>query len=147
MLSEKKELRSRLLKEEVIQVLGENIQPKRTMEERFRRKKPTTFFEGTIEQDRFEIQRAINHKNSFLPKIYGSLEGTISGTQVHLKFQMMAFVLIFMGIWLSFVGFFLVFSLIAYNAGEAEAITLVIPGALFLFGIWLVYFSYTYERN
>ena len=147
MFSEKKELRSRLQKEEVIQVLRENLQPKRTMEERFRRKKASKFFEGSLGVNDFEIQRAINHKNSFLPKVYGNLEETISGTKVHLKFQMLPVVLIFMVIWLGLVGFFLAFSLFAFTSDKAEAITLVIPGVMFLFGIGLVYFSYTYERN
>ncbi len=147
MLSEKREIRSRLSKEEAVKILLENIQPKRTMEEKFRRKKTTNFFEGTFEWDSFEIQRAINHRNSFLPKIYGSLEETISGTQVHLRFQMVPIAMVFMALWLGFVGFFLIVSLIAFNAGEAEAITLVIPSVMFLIGIGLVYFSYTYERN
>ncbi|PRX53735.1 hypothetical protein [Flagellimonas meridianipacifica] len=147
MLSEKRELRSRLQKEEVLQVLRENVQPKRTMEERFRRKKPTKYFEGTFEGNRFEIQRAINHRNSFLPKIYCSLEETSSGTKVYLKFQMLIFVIVFMAIWLGMVSLFLVFSIISYSTGDAEAIFLAIPGAMFLFGIGLVYFAYTYERN
>ncbi|MEM9363923.1 MAG: hypothetical protein AAGA43_14885 [Bacteroidota bacterium] len=147
MLSEKRELRSPLDKGEVANTLAENIQPKRTAAELFKRKKSTNFFEGTLEWDSFELQRAINHRNSFLPKIAGNLETTASGTKVSLKFQMPPFVIVFMVLWLGLIGLSLVVSIWLYSTGENEPTGIMILSAMFIFGIGMAYFGYTYERN
>ena len=59
----------------------------------------------------------------------------------------LVFVIVFMAIWLTFVGSFLVFSIYSYSKGDMETITLMIPALMFIFGIGMVYFFYTYERN
>ncbi|WP_456867220.1 hypothetical protein [Galbibacter sp. BG1] len=80
--SNKIEITTVLSNQEVRKVLMENIQPKKGLRIGFRKPKDNKLLEGFFEQDRFEIQRIITGRNSFLPQIKGQIQPNINGTKL-----------------------------------------------------------------
>ncbi|MCA9927988.1 MAG: hypothetical protein KC419_05910 [Anaerolineales bacterium] len=77
---------------------------------------PTVPFEGTVENGRFNINRIINYKNSFLPIMTGEMKDELDVTRVQVAMRLHYFVLIFLILWvLIFAG---VFGVGSVQAGE-----------------------------
>ncbi len=74
-------------------VLQEIVEPRKTFRWPFR--SDHRYFEGTVQGDRFKINRIINHRDSFLPIIEGSFRGAGSETIVTLNMRMAWLVVIF----------------------------------------------------
>lgn len=141
------ELLTSLSKEEVENILKENIGPKRGIELRFSKTKIKKPFEGYLANGQFEMQRAINYKNSFLPQITGSVSESINGTKVMAKFQMHGFVVAFMAVWLGGVSLALLGSIYGIVSQEANPTVAIIPVIMLAFGIALVYFGFNTEKE
>lgn len=106
-----------------------------------------TYFEGYAANGTFEIKRAINYRNSFLPQIKGTIEAWPGGSRVHIKMSMMILVTIFMCFWLSFAaiaGFAFLNQEINkehYSAGDFA------PFGMFFFGYALAMGGFKYESR
>ncbi|WP_375560022.1 hypothetical protein ACE193_20235 [Bernardetia sp. OM2101] len=55
-------------------------------------------YEGTINENSFEISRIISYRNSFLPRIKGEIEERKEATFVHIKMSLSTWVMIFLPI-------------------------------------------------
>lgn len=141
------EFRSSLPKDEVVRILQENLRPKKGIEIRMTRPKNDKIFEGYLHNDRFEFQRVIRGRNSFRPQISGRLHEKTSGTLLIAEFKLHLFVLLFMCMWLGFVSLAVVGSIFGVVYGEADSIALVIPTLMLAFGIGMVYFGFTMEKE
>ncbi|HKX86227.1 MAG TPA: hypothetical protein VJL37_06125 [Flavobacterium sp.] len=62
-------------------------------------------YNGTVTENQFKISRVINYRNSFLPVITGKIEGTTSGSRVHVEMQLTKVVKYFSIFWLTGVFF------------------------------------------
>lgn len=56
-------------------------------------------FEGTVLNDRFNINRAIRYRNSFIPILHDRMSANGSGTRIDVRMIMHPFVIVFLLIW------------------------------------------------
>ena len=108
-------------------------------------------YTGKIYQNKFEIKRNINYRNSFLPVIKGEVTGGINGAKVIVKMDLIIFVKIFMCIWLGGVSiaFFAALYTLIYNneSGEIPVGVIFIPLFMLVVGITLVVACFKYESR
>ncbi|WP_312287182.1 hypothetical protein [Chryseobacterium gleum] len=68
----------------------------------------TKDYEGSANNNGFEISRVIQYRNSFLPQINGKIQNENNGTQIQVTMSLHAFVLVFLLFWCSIaVGIFI----------------------------------------
>ncbi len=145
--SEKIELITELSKQEVRTILNKNIRPKRGIAFSFDKPKETKLFEGKFEQDRFEIQRIIKGRNSFLPQIKGSIQSDLNGTKLIADLKINAFVIVFMIFWFGFVFLGFLATIVGVSVQEANPIVIIAPLIMMAFGIGLVRFGFHSEKE
>lgn len=104
--------------------------------------KTTKEYEGFIDDHHFEINRIIKYRNSFLPRISGSIQENNNETHIEVKMKLHMFVLIFMVFWCLFVLFFLITVLIAV---EKISFVVLIPVGMLLFAYALTMFGFKSE--
>lgn len=97
------------------------------------KKRSENKFEGKITENSFEIRRIIRYKNSFLPNISGTIEEFFIGTNIHIKFRLPIFIIIFMCIWLGGVLLGLTIMFLV----KAPYTMIFIPCVMLLFGVGL----------
>ena len=71
--SEKIEIITALSNQEVRKILMDHIRPKKGLTIGFNKSPDKKLFEGHFTRDKFEIQRIITGRNSFLPQIKGQI--------------------------------------------------------------------------
>ncbi|MCA9975715.1 MAG: hypothetical protein KC413_08185, partial [Anaerolineales bacterium] len=106
---------------------------------------PTVPFEGTVENGRFNINRIINYRNSFLPIIVGQFHDDLGFTRIEITMRLHYFVMAFMGIWFfTFcpVGFMF---FVSDDMGRGEFIILFF--GFILFFIFMILATFNYEAN
>jgi len=106
---------------------------------------------GSIYNNTFEIKRAINYRNSFLPVIKGEINDDLNGSKINIKMSLPLIVKGFMIFWLG--GVFLaclgtLFTII-YNDGlnSEGKYFLFIPFAMLIFGLAIVIFGFKVESK
>ena len=145
--SEKLELTTGFSNQEVRKILRENIRPKKGLTFGFNKPKDDKLFEGIFEQDKFEIQRIIKGRNSFLPQIKGQIQTHINGTKLIIDLKIKGFVIIFMIFWLGFVSLALIGGIVGVLTQGTNPLTLILPLIMIAFGIGLVYFGFNNEKD
>jgi hypothetical protein len=137
---------------EVMERLSKNITPRSTSIFSFNRdiSKPYT---GKIYANTFEISRVIDYKNSFLPNINGTVNTFLGKTEVTIKMKPFTMVIVFMAIWLGFVGLACV-GIIGYFLLNANRISMssfsfasIVPFVMFIFGCLLFSIPFRSEAN
>ena len=106
-----------------------------------------TYFTGTVENDRFEIIRIIQGRNSFLPVIKGHTETWLNGSRIYVKMRLHLFVAAFMCFWLGGVGVAGVSMLIGGMMNGQFSPAMLIPFGMFAFGYAMTIGFYSSERN
>ncbi|MBO0330507.1 hypothetical protein [[Muricauda] lutisoli] len=145
--SDKIEILSTLSNQEVRKILAENIRPKKGLKIGFNKYQGKELFEGNFEQDRFEIQRIITGRNSFLPQIKGQIQPNINGTKLVADLKVHTFVIAFMLFWLTFIGFALIMGIIGVISQGANPILLIFPLIMIGFGIGLVHYGFNAQKD
>ncbi|MGW8123775.1 hypothetical protein ACV07N_14050 [Roseivirga echinicomitans] len=132
-----------LSKEDVCLILKENLQeiPKITFFERKNQK----LFEGSLQNDRFEIQRTTNVKDLFLPKITGVISTGIRNTAINLNFKPYKNVLIFINICFGLIVCVLIATIIGAYLGEIEAWSIIPIVIMLVLGIKAVVYGINLE--
>jgi len=132
---------------EVLSRLQENLQPFRT----FDLKKVTAVrrndlkqYEGKVNRDTFEIKRAINYRNSFLPISKGRVEQHGDGSKITVKMRMHTVVLIFMIFWMTVVSIAFLGMLIVKGFSD---LIILIPFGMLIFGYLLSTMAFKFESN
>ncbi len=95
------------------------------------------FFNGTISEESFKIQRNINYRNSFLPVIIGKIKEIENGSEIFIKMRLNNFVKGFMTFWFSFVILFCL--MVPFMKFDFPSC--LIPYIMLVFGILLVTIS------
>ena len=88
-------------------------------------------FLGSVKGNTFHLRRNINHRNSFLPRIYGRIESVQNGARVRIVMFMHPLVLLFTLFWLGFVGYG------AWRELGVNSPSLYMPVGMFIFGLSL----------
>lgn len=145
--SDKIEILTTLSNQEVRKRMTENIRPKKRLKFRFNKSQDKELFEGTFEQDRFEIQRIITGRNSFLPQIKGQIQPNISGTKLVADLKFHTFVIIFILFWMTFVGFAFVMGIIGVINQGTNPFLLIFPFIMIGFGIGFINYGFNSQRE
>lgn len=143
---EKHILRTRLSKEQVIEKLKESVEPEKSFgfgSINFSYTKP---YVGRINGETFEIKRAINYRNSFLPLIKGVVNSDIGRTKIDISMKPHDFVIAFMAIWFGGVTIGCIATTYVMLTDDFNPF-LLIPFAMLLFGIALVVGAFKTESS
>jgi len=129
--------------EQVMEKITQFVEP----EKRFRlsRGNSTKPYEGKVSTNAFKVTRKINYRNSFLPRISGTVEEVANETKVTLKMRLHPFVLVFISLWMSFV-FLAVIVTFPILISEPE-LPLLIPLGMLTFGYLLTTGGFKYESR
>lgn len=146
-------LTTKLSVEEIKKRLADNIEPKKAFRYAGFNNKVSKPFEGQLVGDTFTISRIINYRNSFLPVVNGSMSTFIGKTAIHIKMQPITFALIFIGIWLGFMGLACV-GIILIGLFKLQHILqngfspfFLIPFGMFIFGCVLTTLAFKAESK
>src|SRR5690606_37412200 len=75
---------------------------------------------GIVRETSFEIQRAINYRNSFLPQINGNITNGMNGSKIDIEMQMLPLVKIFLIVWFSFVTLFSITTFLPFLQNDTD---------------------------
>ncbi|MFZ4927644.1 hypothetical protein [Chryseobacterium sp. Mn2064] len=118
--------RTDLPEQEVMQRLSDHVQPKKWG---FRDNQPKDY-EGFVDGNRFEINRIIENRNSFLPQINGIVQNKNNKTEVEVTMRLQGPVLGFLVV---FCGFAICFFLVVMTTEKKPHITFFMPLFMLLF--------------
>ncbi|MCT2406680.1 hypothetical protein NZD88_03800 [Chryseobacterium antibioticum] len=96
--------RTNLSEQEVITRLSGFVEPKKFSFG----KTSTKEYEGSVNDNSFEINRIISNRNSFLPQISGTIQKNNYGTQIGVTMKLHVFVFLFLVGWCGFAMLFLI---------------------------------------
>lgn len=103
-------------------------------------------FEGVFEQDRFEIQRIVIGRNSFVPQIKGQIQTEVNGTKLTADLKISSFVMTFMILWTSFAFLFLIIGIMFFIKDD-ELLFAIVPLGMILFMFVIMHFGFKQEKN
>lgn len=105
------------------------------------------FFQGNIDQNTFNLRPKIKYNNSFLPNIKGNIEQDLRGSKLKFTMSLSPFIYIFMGVWMTAVGFACVYAAnkLANEANFEPA--LLIPFFMLIMGYVTMTFGFNYEAK
>jgi hypothetical protein len=89
-------------------------------------------FIGTIDGAAFHMRRDIRYRNSFLPRVHGSVISAPAGARVLVTMHLHPVVAAFMLFWLGAVG---VGAVVAFTSQTTSIQSVLIPAGMFIFGI------------
>ena len=131
---------------EVYQRLDEVIEPSTVF------RKATIFgstndkpYEGSFSGNTFKIIRIIGYRNSFLPRIKGTIETSYNGTKVNVKMRLHPFVIVFMLVWFGLTGVGCFAALANIFGNESFDSMNMRPFGMLIFGYALVTLGFKYE--
>lgn len=90
-------------------------------------------YEGSVDNNSFEISRVIQYRNSFLPQINGKIQNENNGTQIQVTMSLNAFVFFFLIVWCSFALIFFIGVSIKTIREKEISVELFLPLGMFLF--------------
>src|SRR5690554_2023809 len=125
--SDKIDMMTTLSIEEVREIIRSNILPKKVLKARYSLPENRETFEGTFEQDSFEIQRIVIGRNSFVPKIKGKIYPNINGTKLIAELKISPFVITFVILWTSLVILFFIIGIMLVIFKAENSLFLIIP--------------------
>lgn len=107
-------------------------------------------YNGRTIQNEFKIKRIISYRNSFLPIIKGEVKDGFQGSKIQVTMELIGFVKVFMGLWLSIVLLFFfmtVHEMLFVESQELDATALLIPLGMAIAGILLTVLSFKFESR
>lgn len=103
-------------------------------------------YRGQIGEHSFKISRIIYYRNSFLPQIEGRIKAHGRGSQIEIEMKLHIAVIIFMCVWLSMVGQFVLLFLVVLFQEDFEP-AFLIPVGMFIFGLALPWSGFLPEAK
>jgi hypothetical protein len=140
--------RTNLKKDELLSRLAEYVEPvKSNRFFNFYATNTTKPYKGKIVGSGFNFSRIIQHGNSFLPRISGTIEQDYNGTIIKVKMRLRRSTLLFLSIWCGLIGFACVVMLMEYLRHPQFEPAMLIPFGMLLFAYLLAMFSFKYESK
>jgi hypothetical protein len=146
-------LTTKLSPQEVHNRIAANIEPRAGIRLSLLPRHTSKPYEGQIYNNQFTISRIIHYRNSFLPIIKGTISSYLSQTQIAITMKPHSFVLVFMLVWMGFVGLACVGILIALAIkgnrlfGGGFSPFAFIPFVMLVFGALLTHFAFKMESK
>ncbi len=106
-------------------------------------------FVGTFEGDAFAVRRDIRYRNSFLPRISGSVHAATDGTRIELRFAPHPLVFAFMALWSCIAGAALI-GLILWRATAPAGSPywpLAVPAGMLVMGVAMPFMAHRLEKR
>ena len=102
------------------------------------------FFTGTLENGKFNLNRIIHYRNSFLPIIVGQIHDDLDTSRIEITMRLHYFVMVFMALFLLFWLFITGSFFLPSDVGDGGAFPIAtFFGFIFLFyGISMAFFNY-----
>jgi hypothetical protein len=141
------EYRSRLSLEEIMTRLSDSTEPEKTFRMNSFGNKPHKPYEGKFDFTSFNIRRIINYRNSFLPRIIGTINKDVNGLTINVKMKLHNAVIIFMFVWCSLAGLFSIMSLSTIDNSPSFNIINLAPIGMLILGYLLTTFAFKYESK
>lgn len=139
--------KSRLNEEEIVKRLSDFIEPEKTFRFGVFSKSSTKSYEGQIYGSNFEIKRIIGYRNSFLPRINGSIEKNFDGTTIKVKMRLHILVIVFLCIWCGGVGIACIASLsLTFGIVKFDPMSLI-PFGMLIFVYLLTMGGFKFESS
>lgn len=141
---------SSLSKEELLLHLQNQIESKKSFGFGSFKHSYSKSYIGKIYNDSFEIKRAINYRNSFLPLIKGHVKNDLTGSKIYVKMGLLDFVKAFMILWLGGVSvacIATIYSLLSTDLSREGGFFIFIPFIMLLAGILMVTFGFKVESK
>ena len=137
------ELLSPLRAEQVTQALSGVVGPPR----RFPFESAGLPYEGSVTGHRFEIYRVINYRNSFRPRIRGSVTPEGAGCRISVTMGLHPLTLAILAVWFGGVLSFGSVVMLAALSGGVEREPALIPAGMLLFGWLLTIVAFGFEAR
>lgn len=134
-------LKTSLSVAEVVQRLAAELNPSPSSSGRLWPVQPNASFAGKLEGHTFVISKVIRYRNSFLPRISGTIYEDIDGTAIRIKMRLHTPVLIFIALWVTGVTIAGVTTLLS------RSISILIPLAMLLFLYLLATAAFKWESG
>ena len=138
--------KTRLSKSEVLNKLIENIEKQKTFGFGTDWRVYSKPYIGEIENNSFEVKRAINYRNSFLPKISGEVFEDFEGTKIKIKMRPHEIIIAFLFLWFGIAFLCCLGSIYAMFTRDFNLVFLG-PFFMILFGIVLLSVGFKTETN
>ena len=138
--------KSSLSEAEALKRLSESVEPSSRNFTLFSRNYPDKAYQGKIDGYEFDIARVIRYRNSFLPRITGTIRSEYDGTVVDVKMKLDPMVLVFMCIWCGMVGFGGCMIFIS-TLGKGFQPAILIPAGMLLFACVMVVGGFKAESS
>lgn len=139
--------KTKLKEDEIIKELTKNIEPKKAIRFCFFNNNSTKPYEGLISGQTFRMTRIICYRNSFLPRIKGSIEKNYDGLTIKVKMKLNLSTIFFLCIWCGVVGFIcLAILLQAFRYSKFEP-AFIGPFVMLVFAYALTMGAFKYESN
>lgn|SRR5690554_5588567 len=145
--SDKIDMTTTLSIEEVRKIVRNNILPKKVLKNRYKLPENREPFEGSFEQDCFEIQRIVIGRNSFVPEIKGKIYPNSNGTKLMANLKISSFVIAFLILWTSLVIFFFIIGIMLVTFKGKSPLFLIIPLGMMLFMFVLMHLVFSREKD
>jgi hypothetical protein len=104
-------------------------------------------FEGEVGAGVFEVQRIIGYRNSFLPRIRGTIAPSPEGSRVTVTMRLHPTVFVFMTVWLCFAGIGCAVLVVAALRGTGSAYQPLGPALMFVLGWAMVSGGFFFEAR
>ena len=103
-----------------------------------------SYFLGDVDYGTFQIRRQTYYRNSFLPRITGTIEPYIGGSRVRVKMKPDMLVIIFMCMWMGFAALGGIVMISVGSKTNLDSVSLI-PFGMFLFGYLLMMGAFKFE--
>jgi len=138
--------KTKLKEDEIIERLSDFIEPRKTFRFRIFGSDSMKSYEGQITGQTFDIKRIIGYRNSFLPRINGTIKRDYDGTAIEVKMRLHIFVIIFLCVWCGFAC--MVFLTQVLSSPQFNSVTLTTMGALiFVYAMTMGGFKFESNRS
>ena len=136
--------KTKLTEDEIKARLVQAVEPEKFIRSGLFGSSNTKPYEGKITGSTFSIKRIIKYRNSFLPRILGSIERDIQGTSIKVKMRLHIFVLCFLFIWCSgaLIGLFFMAKNVIANKGFDPWFFMPIGMLLLVYVLTIAAFKY-----
>ncbi len=141
--------KTKLKKEEIKERLSDNIDPEKGFSFNIFGNQSTKPYEGQFNGKAFYIKRIVRNRNSFLPRISGTIKENTDGAMIQVKMQLHSFVIVFLSIWCGVVGLvFIVFLMQAFDdSGFNPAVLIPFAMLLIVYGAAMLGFKLESKKS
>jgi len=136
-------LKTYLPAHEAEQRLAAHVEPRKL---RWRLSHNHKFFTGTVENGRFNINRIIHYRNSFLPIIVGQIHDDLDTTRIEITMRLSYLVIAFMALFIPFWAFASFDFLFSPESSNPTSFAAFFGFLVLFYGISMIFYNYEVNK-